>query len=251
LEADLSRRNIIINDDTSISHDNPFQPTHNHSQAELVVRDLKNSLNSMILALFSPLSTEAQPIQVRWINDVFPFTSPSFQVEVLWKGEWLEILGCGVIKQATLDRAGVEDKIGWAFGLGLDRIAMFLFSIPDIRLLWSTDPRFLGQFESGKIVSFKSFSKFPACYKDVSFWTNGKPFHENDLCDLVRDVAGDMVETVKLIDKFEHAKTGRTSLCYRINYRSTERSLSNEETNEMHAGVTSRLESQLGVEIRL
>jgi phenylalanyl-tRNA synthetase alpha chain len=108
LEADLSRRNIIINDETFISEDNPFQPTHDHSQAELVVRDLKNSLNSMILALFSPLSTEEQPIQVRWINDLFPFTSPSFQVEVWWKGEWLEILGCGVVKQATLDRAGMD-----------------------------------------------------------------------------------------------------------------------------------------------
>lgn len=60
---------------------------------------------------------------------------------------------------------------------------MVLFSIPDIRLFWSTDPRFLNQFEDGKISPFQSFSKFPPCFKDVSFWlpeiSDGDPYHEN------------------------------------------------------------------------
>ncbi|KAK7054891.1 phenylalanyl-tRNA synthetase alpha subunit, mitochondrial [Paramarasmius palmivorus] len=77
-------------------------------------------------------------------------------------------------------------------------MAMVLYSIPDIRLFWSTDPRFLSQFKPGEITTFKPYSKYPACYKDVSFWTaQGTELHENDFCDLVRDVAGDLVEDVK------------------------------------------------------
>ena len=94
---------------------------------------------------------------------------------------------------------GVANSIGWAFGLGLERIAMILFGIPDIRLFWSKDPRFLEQFAPGTISAFKPFSKHPPCYKDVSFWLPSEKFHENDFCDLVRDTAGDSVEDVKLV----------------------------------------------------
>jgi len=77
---------------------------------------------------------------------------------------------------------------------------MVLFSIPDIRLFWSTDPRFVSQFSPGKITTFRPYSKYPPCYKDVSFWTSvHEPLHENDFFDLVRDVAGDVVEDVKKV----------------------------------------------------
>ena len=92
--------------------------------------------------------------------------------------------------------------MGWAFGLGLERISMILNSIPDIRLFWSTDPRFLSQFSAdpSKISTFKPYSRYPSCHKDVSFWLSKETtMHENDLCDLVRDVAGDLVEDVKMV----------------------------------------------------
>ena len=74
--------------------------------------------------------------------------------------------------------------MGWAFGLGLERLAMVLFSIPDIRLFWSKDSRFLEQFQDGKITHFQPFSKYPPCIKDVSFWVpdpgqTTEPYHEN------------------------------------------------------------------------
>ena len=92
---------------------------------------------------------------------------------------------------------GAPDKIGWAFGLGLERIAMKLFDIPDIRLFWSEDERFLNQFKCGPDVKFKPFSKYPPTYKDVSFWTNDA-FTPNDLFEVIRSVAGDYVEEVRL-----------------------------------------------------
>ena len=128
----------------------------------------------------------------------------------------------------TLDEAGIPDKLGWAFGLGLERIAMVLYSIPDIRLFWTQDERFVNQFKtpsSNTLLTFKPYSKYPPCYKDVSFWLPPH-FHENDLFEAMRDHAGDLVEDVTCIDDFVHPKTKRHSRCYRLNYRSMDRNLS-------------------------
>jgi phenylalanyl-tRNA synthetase alpha chain len=97
---------------------------------------------------------------------------------------------------------GNEDKIGWAFGLGLERIAMVLFDIPDIRQFWSTDERFLSQFKSGQITTFQPYSKYPSCYKDVSFWCL-EDVHDNDVFEVVRDVAGDLAENVTLVSTMQ------------------------------------------------
>ena len=211
----LDQSNIVIEDIPHTSPTNPVQPTHDPIHSGLVALNLKLSINSLLLKLFGGGARDA-PLQVRWIEAYFPFTSPSFEVEIFYQGKWLEILGCGVVQQLTLDNAGkylyhsllsarphpslgIPDNIGWAFGLGLERIAMILFGIPDIRLFWSTDPRFLSQFSENKITSFKPYSKYPACFKDVSFWVPEGGLHENDFCDLVRDVAGDLAEDVKTV----------------------------------------------------
>jgi len=89
----------------------------------------------------------------------------------------------------------ISKEVGWAFGLGLERWAMKLYDIDDIRQFWSTDPRFISQFKSGQITKFKSYSKFPVCYKDVSFWVN-ESFAENDFHELVRSVSGDLAESI-------------------------------------------------------
>lgn len=251
LRRHLEKSNIVIQDVQHISPSNPPQSSHDPAHAELVALNLKLSINSLLLNLFGSAAGSREPLQVRWIEAYFPFTTPSFEVEVLFGGSWLEILGCGVVQQLTLDNAKIQNKISWAFGLGLERIAMILYSIPDIRLFWSTDERFLSQFSPGEIATFKPYSKYPACFKDVSFWLpEASGLHENDFCDLVRDVAGDLVEDVKTIDSFTHPKTNRQSVCYRINYRSMDRSLSNDEVNDIQSRVISQLKDQFGVEIR-
>lgn len=101
----------------------------------------------------------------------------------------------------------MPDKLGWAFGLGLDRLAMVLFGVPDIRLFWSQDERFLNQFQPGTVSKFKAFSKYPASYRDISFWINREVpgeessfnFHENDLMEILRDEGGDIVESARLV----------------------------------------------------
>lgn len=253
---------------------NPLQAEH-HSEEEVeeIAAHLKRSLERMVIKIFTEASkaaaassgsdVEAEPLKVRWIEAYFPFTSPSWELEVFWQGDWLEILGCGVIKQDLLINSDVPHRVGWAFGLGIERIAMLLFNIPDIRLFWSRDERFLSQFRAGEITRFEPFSRHPACYKDVAFWlppsavTGGSsaaggavPFHENDVMEIVREIGGDLVEDVSLIDEFTHPKTQRKSMCYRINYRSLERTLTNEDANEMHDKVRQRLIDDFGVELR-
>ncbi|KAK4252007.1 hypothetical protein C7999DRAFT_36998 [Corynascus novoguineensis] len=291
--ADLERlpkHNMTVEDPNPPFHPerNPLQAGH-HTEAEAaaVAAHLKRSLELMVNEIFSRAKAAAaaanaaagdasptdnknneEPLRVRWVEAYFPFTSPSWELEVFYQGDWLEVLGCGVSRQELHAGAGRPSQVGWAFGIGLERIAMLLFRIPDIRLFWSRDERFLSQFrgvedDPSRIRPFVPFSKHPACYKDVSFWlagafsaAGGNPrggaadWHENDLMEVVRDAAGDCVEDVRLVDEFTHPKTGRRSKCYRINYRSLEKTLTNQETNEMHDRVVRGLVEKLGVEIR-
>ena len=200
------------------------------SEVEYVERDLKQTLEGLAKHLFGD-------VECRWVDAYFPFTDPSIELEIFFNGEWLEVLGCGVMQQKILDQNYGEGKKAWAFGLGIERLAMILFDIPDIRLFWSGDERFLKQFKAGDLsAKFKSFSKFPPCNKDVSFWISDD-FTENNLCETVRGIAGDIVEEVKLIDEFTNPKKGKTSHCYRIVYRSMERSLTDEEINSVQDDV--------------
>jgi phenylalanyl-tRNA synthetase alpha chain len=214
---------------------------------EAVIHDLKSSLEGMVKHMFNQ-----QALQIRWVDAYFPFTDPSFEMEIYFNGDWLEVLGCGLIQQKILDSCQ-PDRIGWAFGIGLERIAMALYGIPDIRLFWSEDERFLSQFRNlgEEIIQFKPFSKYPGCHKDISFWLPAEGnFHENDLFASIREVAGDLVESVEMIDEFEHPKTGKRSKCYRIMYRSMERSLVNEEIDDLQHQVRENLTNDLRLELR-
>jgi len=228
------------------------QGVHTYDAAKILEVDLKNCLSGLAKDLFG------EKIEYRWVDCYFPFTHPSWELEVYYQGDWLEVLGCGVMEQEILAKAGVEDKVGWAFGLGLERLAMVLYSIPDIRIFWSTDSGFLSQFsEAGpdsKIV-YKATSKFPQCVSDVSFWipkakAGEELFSPNDFYDLVREQGGDLVEQVKLIDEFTHPKKGLSSQTYRIVYRHMSKTLSQEEANIVHKAIETAATLNLGVTIR-
>ncbi|KAL4114022.1 hypothetical protein PRIC2_014940 [Phytophthora ramorum] len=207
-----------------------------------VKEELKKTLEGMAKELFGD-------VEMRWVEAYFPFTEPSLELEIFFNGDWLEVLGCGVLQQEIVRNAGLGDNVGWAFGLGLERLAMVLFDIPDIRLFWSQDKRFISQFKDGQITKFKPYSKYPACFKDVSFW-HDEDFHENNLCEVVRDIAGDMVEQVAVVDEFTHPKTQRQSKCYRITYRHMDRNLTNSEVDDIQENVRATMVKELGVELR-
>lgn len=206
---------------------------------------LKYTLTQLVEDLFGG------DIETRWVDAYFPFTHPSWELEVKFGDEWMEMLGCGVLEHGIMQKAGAEDKIAWAFGIGLERFAMKMYSIPDIRLFWSKDIRFLSQFEQDTHAVFKPFSKYPPTYKDISFWVDGdKEFSANDLYEVVRSVSGDVVEEMNLIDEFTHPKTNRVSLCYRITYRAMDRTLRDAEINEIQDELRVAVERELLVTLR-
>jgi phenylalanyl-tRNA synthetase alpha chain len=88
--------------------------------------------------------------EMRFSADYFPFTEPSAQVHIRKKGteRWLEIMGAGMVHPRVLEEVGYdpEEVSGFAFGLGIERMAMLRFGIEDIRLFWQNDLRFLSQF---------------------------------------------------------------------------------------------------------
>ena len=118
------------------------------------VADLKGTLEYFLRELFGPDTA------VRFRPHYFPFTEPSFEIDVkskaLKSGEkWIEVCGCGMVHPAVFEEVSrargdaaydPEKWTGFAFGLGMDRLAMILFDIPDIRLFAQNDLRFLRQF---------------------------------------------------------------------------------------------------------
>jgi phenylalanyl-tRNA synthetase alpha chain len=118
------------------------------------VADLKGTLEFFLRELFGADTA------VRFRPHYFPFTEPSFEIDVkssaLKGGEqWVEVCGCGMVHPAVFEAVNQsrhdnaydpEKWTGFAFGLGMDRLAMILFDIPDIRLFAQNDLRFLGQF---------------------------------------------------------------------------------------------------------
>lgn len=117
--------------------------------------DLKQTLQYFTKELFGKSKIRLRP-------SYFPFTEPSAEVDVYWgletetdykmtKGTgWLEIMGCGMVDPNVLKNCGIDPKeySGFAFGMGIDRIALLLHQINDIRLLSENDVRFLEQFKS-------------------------------------------------------------------------------------------------------
>ncbi|XP_050548965.1 probable phenylalanine--tRNA ligase, mitochondrial [Daktulosphaira vitifoliae] len=227
---------------------NQKQDVYSMEANEIVVNHLKNTLLSMIHEVFG------ENIPYRWVSEYFPFTHPSFELEINYKDKWIEALGCGVIKNEILKKAGAGNRIGWAFGLGLERLAMPFYSIPDIRLFWSNDSGFISQFENNskdKRITYKPVSLYPQCINDISFWLpKEKSYCSNDFYELVGEQGGDIIEQVKLIDQFQHPKTGDASHCYRIVYRHLEKTLTQEEVNLVHKKIEKYAVKVLGVKIR-
>ena len=87
-------------------------------------------------------------IPVRFRASYFPFTEPSAEVDVQWKGKWLEVMGCGMVDPKVLEKLGIDSEkwTGFAAGLGVERFCMVRHQIDDIRRFYTNDLRFLDQF---------------------------------------------------------------------------------------------------------
>ncbi|MEK7176788.1 MAG: hypothetical protein AAB719_00605 [Patescibacteria group bacterium] len=214
------------------------------SKQKVTPEDLKNVLSEIARNIFG------DKVEFRFYDHNFPYTDPSFEMEAKINGNWMEMLGSGLPRKTVLSNFGLEGYNGWAFGFGLERLAIASMDLPDIRLLWSEDERVLKQLKLGN--KFKEVSKFPPVVRDISFVVP-KSFIPNNYFDLIRDHLGDFAEEVLLLDKFENDKKfgeGKLSYTFRITYRSLERTLTNAEVNTLHAGLEDKTVADFRAEIR-
>jgi phenylalanyl-tRNA synthetase alpha chain len=196
---------------------------------------------------------------IRWRveEDTFPFTSPSIELQIWWNNRWLEVLGAGIVHGEVLKNLGVDPREynGWAFGFGLDRLAMIKMDIPDIRILWSTDERIQNQFNNIDS-KFSEVSKYPPIDRDISFLVK-KDISLNLIYELMRDCGfcenEDLIEEVKIIDTYsDDTKFGSDIISYtfRIRYRSHVRSLKNEEINSIQENLRIKVKNELNATLR-
>ncbi|MGH7238840.1 MAG: hypothetical protein ACREHG_02115, partial [Candidatus Saccharimonadales bacterium] len=167
--------------------------------------------------------------------------------------DWMELLGSGLVHQHVLRNFGVdpEEYNGWAFGMGIDRLSMIKMDIPDIRVLWSDDPRITSQFTDINS-KYHEVSKYPAVIRDISFIID-KSMNLNNYYELVRDEGKDLIEQVEKTDEYENdEKFGaeKKSYTFRIIYRSLERTLTNEEVNQIHDKITERTKKEFNAMVR-
>lgn len=109
---------------------------------DVSLADLKGILEQFLRRLMG------EKIQIRFKPSYFPFVEPGVEVDMLWNGRWLEMLGAGMVHPSVLRAGGLNPNEwqGFAFGVGIDRLAMLKYKIDDIRLFYSGDLRFLKQF---------------------------------------------------------------------------------------------------------
>lgn len=139
----------VFRSDSDQTHTPMFHQVEGLLVGESVtMADLKGVLQSFVNSFF-----EAS-LEMRFRPSYFPFTEPSAEVDIAWdKGDgkppgWLEILGCGMVHPNVLKACGVDSEkyIGYAFGMGVERLAMLRYGVTDIRQYFENDVRFLRQF---------------------------------------------------------------------------------------------------------
>lgn len=215
-------------------------------QKVMTIEDLKGVLVEIAKAIYG------EGISYRFNEDNFPYTDPSIEMEIEKEGKWIEILGSGVVRPVVLENLGVdpEQYNGWAFGFGLERLAIASMDLPDIRLLWSEDERIKRQLKLGN--KFEEVSKYPPIVRDISFIV-GDDFVPNNYFDLIRDLGGDPVEEVRLLDKYKDEEKfgpGRISYTYRVIYRSMDRTLKSKEVDKIQDEIYSQTAKQFNAELR-
>ncbi|XP_004076490.1 ferredoxin-fold anticodon-binding domain-containing protein 1 [Oryzias latipes] len=225
--------------------------------SEVVFRNVPISLWGLPafheLVLRGVFPSECEP--VKQLGHQLESLLAPFDVSITTEGEVLHLTAqpMGILGKVFATHSADTDKpIGVNVSLNLDLLALLLFSLPDWRLLWTHDQRFLKQFSSRPPpgTPCRPLSLFPEPIRfDISFWT-GPTWDEKRFHAAVREACLGSVELVKLIDTFSHPDLSQTSYCYRLTYHSHTHALSHTQALHFHKQLESLLSSRLNVTIR-
>jgi len=129
--------------DSDLTHTPMFHQVEGLMVGEdVTMAHLKGILNDFLRNLFE------SELEVRFRPSYFPFTEPSAEVDIRGENGWLEVLGCGMVHPQVLENVGIDSEryTGFAFGMGVERLAMLRYRINDLRMFFDNDLRFLAQF---------------------------------------------------------------------------------------------------------
>ena len=140
-------------------YDATHTPTFHQIEGLWIDKDIRMGHLKKCLSLFCEQFFNVPGLKVRFRPSYFPFTEPSAEVDIACarvgnelrigaEGDWLEILGCGMVHPKVLENCGVDPAVyqGFAFGMGIERVAMLKYGIPDLRSFYDTDVRWLNHY---------------------------------------------------------------------------------------------------------
>jgi phenylalanyl-tRNA synthetase alpha chain len=196
-------------------------------------------------------ATAAPGWNLRIENSPHPYTKEGIEVNAVNGDRDIEILECGLINDAILKAAELDPTThsGWALGMGLDRLAMTLKDIPDIRYLRSTNPKIADQMKN--LSPYQEVSNQPAIKRDMSY-SVPNTYVEEDISADIREALGDKIDTLEEVEILsetpyedlpdiarEHlgCSPNQKNVLVRITLRHLERSITNDETNTVYEQI--------------
>ncbi|NXF35544.1 FDXA1 protein, partial [Nyctibius bracteatus] len=262
LSGPVFRKCLISPYSMPVFHEMVFVCAVNRGTENSCIQLLENNIKSSIDSLHQTVSNfklninlqEAVSFETAELNDFAAFESQLSKIKYFICTERDTSGSCekhscvGIIRTAHYELVSCELVVVFA-SLNLDLLAMLICGISDWRMLWTSDTRFLSQFPRGELRLFKSFSLYPPSYvHDVSFWVpDGEQFDEVALHTIARQVSGETVVSIQLIDSFQQPETGRKSLCYRLTFQSCDKALSRQEVAEMQLLFREEINQRLRV----
>ena len=134
---------VYRNEATDSTHEAQFYQFEGlYVNKEVSMAELKGTLEKFFKEFLG------EETKIRFRSSYFGFVEPGVEVDVMWKGKWLEMLGAGIVHPSVIKASGLDPKVwkGFAFGMGVDRLVMLRYGIDDIRHLYSGDLRLINQF---------------------------------------------------------------------------------------------------------
>ncbi|NWH19403.1 FDXA1 protein, partial [Grus americana] len=265
LSGPVFRKCLIAPYCMPVFHEMVFVCAVNRGTENSCIQRMVNNIENSIHSLHQTVSgfklninlQEATSFETTELNDFAAFESQLSKIQYFICMEidasgFCEKGACvGIVRTAHYELVSSELVFVFA-SLNLDLLAMLICGIPDWRMLWTSDTRFLCQFPRGELRLFKSFSLYPPSYvHDVSFWVpDGEQFDELAFHTIARWVSGEMVISIQLIDSFQQSETGRMSLCYRLTFQSCDKALSRQDVAEMQLLFRKEIKQRLHVTLR-
>jgi phenylalanyl-tRNA synthetase alpha chain len=209
-----------------------------------------------LLAVVKGVADVAAPgWKLRIVDNPHPYTKQGIEVNAVKDGRDIEILECGLTSDQLLQNSGLDPKeySGWALGMGLDRLVMTLKAVPDIRYLRSANPDIAKQMVDLSL--YNEVSHQPSVKRDISY-SIPKGYVEEDINEDIREALGDKVnvlESVEVLSETAYQKLPvnirerlgcdptQKNVLIRITLRHLERSLTNQEVNQIYSDIYGKI----------